>query len=63
MKPLLAPFLFLALIAAAPSPAPTYDPRSYDDEAMHYQAPADYILGGRQSVDSTKIDKSTTVAV
>jgi len=65
MKSLIAPLLFLALIAAAPapSPAPTYDPRSYDDEAMHFQAPAEYILGGRQSVDSTKIDKATTVAV
>ncbi|HEY8321399.1 MAG TPA: hypothetical protein VIG46_06380 [Candidatus Baltobacteraceae bacterium] len=65
MKSLLAPLLFLALIAAAPapSPAPTYDPHSYDDEAMHFQAPADYVLGGRQSVDSTKLDKATTVAV
>jgi len=65
MKSLLAPLLLLALIAAAPapSPAPTYDPRNYDDEAMHFRAPADYVLGGRQAVDSTKIDKATTVAV
>jgi len=63
MKSLIAPLLLLALIAAAPSPAPTYDPRSYDDEAMHFRAPADYLLGGRQAVDSTKLDKSTVVAV
>jgi len=63
MKSLIAPFLLLALIAAAPSPAPTFDPHSYDDEAMHFQAPADYLLGGRQAVDSTKLEKSTVVAV
>jgi len=65
MKSLIAPLLLLAMIAAAPapSPAPTYDPHSYDDEAMHFQAPADYLLGGRQAVDSTKLDKSTVVAV
>lgn len=66
MKSPLAPILvLLACVAAAPapSPAPTYDPHNYDDAAMHFVAPSDYYLGGRQAVDSTKLDGSTVVAV
>ncbi len=72
MKSLFAPLLILTLVAAAPqapAPAPTATPvgyvnvHTYDDEAMHFEAPADYLFGGSQVVDSTKVDKPTTVAV
>ena len=69
MKSLFAPFLVLALVAASPAgsptpaPTPTMDAHAYDDPAMHFEAPADYYLAGKQHVDSTKLEKATVVAI
>ncbi|MDQ2992993.1 MAG: hypothetical protein M3R30_09280 [Candidatus Eremiobacteraeota bacterium] len=72
MKSLFASLIILALVGAAPetpAPAPTatpvgyVNPHTYDDPAMHFEAPADYIFGGKQEVDSTKIDGPTVVAI
>lgn len=65
MKSALVPLFALVLLAASPAPVPTptSDPHTYDDPAMHFRAPAAYLLAGRQQVDSTKLEKPTTVAI
>ncbi len=66
MKPLIATLALFALLGAMPSPdaTPTPSPWVYNDTAMHFEAPHDYILAGIRQVDSKNLpDGQTTVAV
>ena len=72
------PFVLLALFAASllafggshravaqddtPAPYPSADPHTYDDPAMHFEAPKDYYLIARRVIAAADLGDSQVVA-